>query len=389
MTDLPDPPEQDEVPPPEPAGSPLDRLGPRATRRVTPRFGVAIATAGSVLAVGGAVGIGGDGLVDADGDVERIPGIVVALLLLIVGMAAVARFRTGALAAAGAIASAASIPVLLFFVTFDVDDFPPVSLDAVLLVSAVVWFVMHVVGPASGRLLFLALALVGSWAFVMNLVEPIEELNPFAAIAMSGQMSVEDSVSSSLEASPRPFEVDEDGNPVFDEDGQIVFTEDLATEAPAPMLPDRDFGPPDTTTLGVISLLFGGAYLLAALVLSRRGYAGTGTPFAGVGAVVLAVGVSFVAPDLEVTGTGLLLIGIGLATATVGAASARRFTTWFGAAAVALGVGVLLGDALEGESSMTTSLAFLAVGLVMVLVAHLAGTGLREPDEEDEVASFG
>jgi dipeptide/tripeptide permease len=73
----------------------------------------------------------------------------------------------------------------------------------------------------------------------------------------------------------------------------------------------------------------------------------------------------------------------------VGAAGARRFTAWFGAALVAQGVVVLVGEALgDGASTLVASMVFLLVGIGVVCIAHLLATFLAEPDEEDELRSL-
>lgn len=105
-------------------------------------------------------------------------------------------------------------------------------------------------------------------------------------------------------------------------------------------------------------------------------------------AVSLVVGALFLSDDLKEVGTGLLLVAIGLGLAFVGASSARRFTTWFGAIAFALGVIVLVAKAVDGASTTLASLVFLVVGAAVVAAAHVATTRLGEPAEEDERRSF-
>ena len=303
----------------------LDRLGPRARRRMTPRVGVVRAGAG----------LGGDRLVTDDGDVQRLPGLVIALVVLIAGYLTLVRVRTGALASAGATAATLGVPLALFFLTFDEGEDLPFSVDAVLLVSALAWGALYVAGPGRGRLVFAAAALVGLWLFALNLVEPIEELSPFAAIELG-----------------------------FDEREQ-----------------------PDFTDAGVLSLLIGVVYVGASFALSRRGYDGTGTAFVAAGIAALVVAVQLLVPDLEES-TGYLAVALGLGLAVVGAAGNRRATAWIGAAGVGIGTVVLVQDAVSGQSATGQSLVFLVVGLVVVVAGHLAGLGLGEPAEEDERRSF-
>lgn len=385
-----DPPSESEaVPPP----SLLERLGPRAVRRMTPRIGVALAGAGALIAIGGAIGLGGDNLVDDDGDVQRIPGILIALVIIAAGYAVMARIRTGPLASAGATAAALGVPVLLFFLTFSVDDFPPFSLDAILLVSSLVWIGTYLIGPGAGRLLFLGAALAGSWLFVLNLIEPIEKLTPFG---MMGMAPAFESSESGFESSDSGFDTsDSFGEPTFDDEGNFVFPDDFEEDFAEDFGDDfaddfgNDFGndfsfeTPDLTDVAVVSLGFGLAYAIAALVLTRRGYHGAGTPFTAVGILALVLGIQVIAPDLEQVGTGLLAIAIGLFLAASGAASHRRATAWIGAAFVGFGAIAVMQKGVDGSSATAQSLAFLFLGLAVVCAAHLISVALDEPDEED------
>jgi hypothetical protein len=335
----------------------LDRLGPRAVRRMTPRVGVVLAGAGALIAIGGAAGLGGDQLVGDDGDVQRVPGIVVAVVLIAAGYATLARTRTGALASAGATAATLGVPILLFFLTFDADGFPPFSVDAVLGVSSVAWLAAYLLGPGSGRVLFAGAALAGAWLFTLNLLEPIERLTPFGFTP--SYSSVSESVTMSS-------------------DGEIIGESSY----------DDPFSPPELTTIGGLSLAFGIAYAAAAFALSRRGYDGTATAFIAVGIAALFVGVQSLVPDLEQVGTGLLAVALGLGLAIIGSASNRRATAWIGAGGVGVGTIVLVQDAVNGQSTSSQSGTFLLAGLAVVFAGHLIGVALGEPAEEDQRRSL-
>ena len=372
---------------PAPRTSLLDRLGPRAARRMTPRVGIALAGAGALIAIGGAIGIGGDQLTDDDGDLQRIPGVVVALLLIAAGLAVLHLIRTGPLATAGAAAVAAGIPMLLLFATVNDDDFPFFAFDALLLVSTVAWLIAHLVGPGRGRLVFLVLALVAAPLFVMEQVESISDVPEQIGESFSQMFSSMES--SGSESSSEGFTFDENGELVFpDEDFDGTFEDDFGV--PEPELPGS-FEPdlPDPSTLGLIAAVFGLVYVLASHVLTRRGYDGTASPLGAVGGVLLAVAVAFLTDDLQEIGSGLVLVVLGLGVLAVGAAGARRFTAWFGAALVAQGVLVLVGEALgDGASTLVTSTVFLLTGIGVVCIAHLVATFLAEPDEEEELRSL-
>src|SRR4029450_4318738 len=61
---------------------------------------------------------------------------------------------------------------------------------------------------------------------------------------------------------------------------------------------------PNPTTLGIISLVFGGAYLVSARLLDRRGFAGTATPFVVVSLAAIPAGIAFLGDDLAAAGRG-------------------------------------------------------------------------------------
>ena len=355
----------------------------RVRRRVEPRFGVAVAGAGVVIAVGGAISLAGEetGAVD---DPNRVPGLVVSLLLIAAGVALVRRFRVGPLALAGSVAAAVGVPALLVFATIDDGEFPGFDLAATLLVSAIGWAVLHVV--CDGRLLFLAAALVALPLFVMEVTEHLSDIPEAVgygfASAFSGVSSPEDIDSFGFEYQ------DGDGDGLDDltyldpdefDEAYGGFDDDLGGEL-------REYEPPpapDPTVLGAIAIVFAVLYVGVGQHLSGRGSAGVGTPPTVVGAVLAAVGVAFLAADLREVVTGLALIGIGAAIAWFGVEAGRRFTTWWGS--LLLGVGVLvlidraLGDTSDGSGA---SAAALVIGAAVVLAGQVIADVLDEAPEE-------
>jgi hypothetical protein len=350
----------------------LGGLGVRAERRMTPRLHIALAGAGALIAIGGAIGLGGDNLVDDDGDVNRIPGVIVTALLIAAGIALLTRVRTGALAVGGSTAVAIGVPVLVFFLTVKGDGFPPFSFDAVLGVSALAWLVLYVVGPTRGRMVLLVGALVFAPLFVMEEVEDVSSIPESIGQSFSNAFTGSSSFDS--------------GGGSFDEDtGEFTFEpgDDVTFDEPE----QPDF--PEPTNLGLIALVFGLVYVVAAHVLSRRRLEGTGTPFAVVGSIASFVGLALLGDDLHEIGSGLCLVALGAGLLYVGAAAARRFTTWFGGFSVGIGVIVLVGKAIGDSPDATmASVVFLLVGIAVVAAAHLLCTSVGEPAEEDQRRSF-
>lgn len=320
-------------------------------RRAEPRFAIALAGAGCALAVLGALLISGDNLDGGTGDgLNRIPGVVLSGLLVAAGLVALANARGGPIATAGVVASALGVPSLLFFLTLSESDLPPYNTIAILLGSTVAWALAWAVGPGRGRPFYLGAALIGAWLSLLELIEDVFSA-PFTFFGgfAGGSVGFDDSF---------------DGGGFDDPFGPGSFSEPSV---------------PDPTTVGMLSLLFGIAYLVVGRQLDRSGRTGTGTPFAFAVLPCLVVGVAALADDLQQAGTGLLMILLGAGVAAHAATVGRRLTTWVGGATVALGLAILLGDMTDDAT--VGGMLYLAGGIAMVAVAHVAAQALSEPDE--------
>lgn len=317
-------------------------------------MGVALAAGGSVLAVIGGLVLGFDGLaaVGFDERPDEIPGLVVTSLLVAVGYALVTWARHEPLAAAGATAAALAVPFVVLFATFDAGDSPPFSIDALLLVSTAVWLLSYLLGRTAGRPVFLAAALVGTWMFVLEQVESVFSA-PFLVFGGLGA-------------------------PLGGGFGSAPFgggPGDGGSFGGAPL------DAPDPTAVGILSVLFGLGYLLAAAALDRRGLHGIATPAVVVGLVALANGFSALGGDLEAGGTGVLLVPTGTAVAVLGASSGRRATTWIGGTGAALGALLVVVDLMEQESASAIGIALMAAGALLVAGAAGLASAAREPGE--------
>ncbi|HEX2381617.1 MAG TPA: hypothetical protein VHI95_03200 [Acidimicrobiales bacterium] len=327
--------------PPAPRPSGLDRLGPRVDRRPEPRLGTALAGAGVALVVLGAVAVGGDNA-GGGGAGSRLPGILLSLAVVLAGYGLSVRWRSGALGAAAVAASALALPVLMGFLTLDNDRVPPLQFDTILLVSTLVWATSYVFSPARGHCLYLSAALIGVWLWLLEASEGLLSY-PFRATGSLFRLSTGDG---------------EFGGPFFGS----------ARTAP------------DPHTVGSITLVLAVVSLVASAVLDRKGRAGMATPFVFVGVVQLAIGVALYADDLKQPGEGLAAVVLGLVVVWMGATAGRRLTTWTGAAAVWLGL-VLLIDEVVGDSATGVGVAAMVSGVALVAVAHFVSTAWREPDE--------
>jgi hypothetical protein len=319
----------------------LARLGAWAGRRAEPRLWISLAGAGCALAVAGVVIISGDAQVGEDGlsDGSRLPGIVLCLAVAAVGYALLHWFAEAPAATAGVTAIALAVPPFFYFLTFDADGAPPWSAEAILALSAVVWLVSYVMGPARGRPLLLGAGLV--------------------AVVLLAFQFMEQPFSTGFEAS---FVDESPFTPEEPFPGEEPFAEDEFT---------TQGDEPDPTTLGIISLVFGGAYLVAARLLDRRGFAGTATPFVVASLAAIPAGIAFLGDDLEAAGAGAAAIVAGLAVAWLGARSGRRASTVIGAGGVALGIVLITADAMEDSSPMSIGIALLVAGGSVALAAQL------------------
>ncbi|MGQ0433168.1 MAG: hypothetical protein ACT452_12260 [Microthrixaceae bacterium] len=363
-----------------PATSFLDSLGDRSRRRAEPRASIAIAGAGCALAVVGALVVAGD-TGATDGDFNRVPGIILSALIVAAGLVTLAAIRQGPVATAGAVAAALGVPPLMFFVTFDMNSFPPYSTDAILIVSTVAWLAAYTVGPARGRPFFLSAGLIGFWFTLMQVIENVFEA-PFGLFGMGMGSSEMFSPTQTLQFDPVPPISDGLGDSgSFDSGSFDSGSFDSGSfDAPNPILPDGpSFDLPDPTTIGFICLGLGIAYLLMSRWLDGRGHHGTATPFAVAALPTLFASPIFLADDLETAGTGLLLLLIGAALAYQGATAGRRATAWFGGAATAIGALVFISDMTDDAT--VGGMLLMAAGIALVAIGHVTALVLSEPDE--------
>jgi len=353
----------------------IDVAEVRAARRVEPRVGVAIAGAGVVIAIGGAIGLASDQTGSA-GDPNRVPGIVVSLALIAAGVALVRRFRTGAFALAGSVAAAVGVPALLVFATLTDEGFPGFDLAATLLVSALGWAVLHVV--CDRRLLFLAASLVALPLFVMEATEEVSNVPELIGYGFSSAFTGYDD-SYLYEYT----DADDDGYDDFSGLSEADHEEYMGDVQASIDGSERPPEAPDPTVLGVIALLFAALYVVTGRTLSDRGSLGAGTPPTVVGALLAALGVALLADDIEEIGTGIALIGIGGALLWVGVAAGRRFTTWWGALLLAAGIVTLIDRALGVDADAAgASTVSLVIGAAIVIAGHVIGERLGEAPEE-------
>ncbi|MFN2561738.1 MAG: hypothetical protein ABR571_10645 [Jatrophihabitans sp.] len=334
---------------PAPAGTSVaDRLGARLERRPEPRFGISLAGAGAALVLIGlliwTVGYLADGFdinfsdngdVSSNGSSRRFLGAVLFLVLAAVGYTLVVIRRRGPLATAGIVSGAVAVPLVLMFLTFDLGNTVtgglPFNLDAVYIVSIIVWLGSYLFVPgARGRSFLLGAAAVALPAYIGIKV-----------------------ASHSL--------------------GRTAFS---ATSG-------HGFNTSGTDSLAAIGLTFGLAYYAIAAFLDKEGRSGAGVAMAYAAFGTTAGGVVAAAPSFKQVGTGIMLIVLGLSLSWYGGRYGRRFTSWAWAVGLVIGIGLLVEKAAP-NSYTGAGVMFIVIGAVVAVVAHVVSAATNEePDIVD------
>lgn len=341
--------------------------GWRVERRATPWLANAIAGGAGVLVSFGVIGFGGD-LYPHDGHGPGWAGFAFCALAVVVGLVLVDRLPT-LLESTGVAMVAIGIVAAMGFV-----QFPRVHAVADLrlffAVTIVAWILAFAVGPAKGRPLLLALALLMALSWATTEVADWNANTNFLFGVTTPR---------SLSSSGNGVTVNPDG-----------------TFAPDDSTPPEDFEPPhspDYGALGAVSLGFGVVYLLGVAVLDSRGRRGIATAAVIPGVVAMVDMVSFFSAkaDSIVVG-GLLSVAAGLFVGAVGTQSQRRFTVWMGAFGATVGAVLLTGKIADSTTSSGSGshagsvfgAVTIVFGVVMVVVAVFVARALREPTTGDD-----
>ena len=321
---------------------------------------VAIAAVGCALAVLGLYLISGDAQAgDGDGDGSPVTGIVLSLAVVLAGYVVMYLLHEGPAASAGVTAVILGLPGVALFLTLDVDDVPPFSIELFLGLPAIVWGVSYLVGPGRGRTVLAGFALVFAWLFVLQVIE-----DPFASGGVDDILE------------PDVFG-EELGDPGFDEELDPELDQELEDEfgvSPAQTGPSAD-----ATTIGWVSVVVGAAYLALSRRFDKRRLGGTATPFVVAGHLALITGIVALADDLDASGTGIAFVLAGVVVARLGAVGGRRLTTIIGAVEIGGGALLVLGDAMEESSPTSFGTALFVLGAAIAALAQVLHLSTREP----------
>ena len=333
---------------------------------------------------------------DLRGDNQRAGGLLVSILFLSAGagLMLLARDRRAANAGVG-LSAVAVVPLLIYaFVdvrtpenTFGSAGDVTGTTTAILLLAAIIWLTAHFFGPSARHGLLLGAALVALW--LVGVVQVVD-----GAI---------DQVSTAVEPTFVPIGESTDDPWADDSWAEDSFTEDSWADDPwsdDPWADDDswtggsgevitwdDSGPTandPSTRLGVVSLFFGGTYLVLGAVGDRRARVRQATPLFAVAMPILTFAVLFLGNTLDVEGSSLLAVALGSAAAWVGARSNRRFTSWFGTTGAALGL-IALVSTTASDSGRVQAIVLLVLGIALAVAAFaleggaLGPTGPRRP----------
>ena len=291
---------------------------------------------------------------------------------MLAGYALMHLLRDAPAASAGVTAVILGLPGLALFLTIDIEDVPPFSIEAFLGLPALVWGLSYVVGPGKGRPVLLGFALAFAWLFTLQVVE-----DPFS----SGNLG--DTFEPSI-IEDDPFAEDFGGGD-FDEDfGGGDFDEDFGDGEL-----DEDFGggqfdetdEPSASTIGWLSVAFGAGYLALTRLFDKRRLVGTATPFVVAGHIALITGISALSDDLGTAGVGIVLVVAGVLVARIGAVGGRRLTTIIGAVEIGLGALIVLGDSMEDASATSFGTALFVLGAAIAGLAQVLHMSTGEPPQ--------
>lgn len=317
-----------------PFGGLVTRFGERLSRRPEPRFTVALAAAGAALTLFGVLLWSGDyfGGASSPDTSRNLLGAGLFALATVAGYVLMIRRRSGPLATAGAVAGGIGLPLTMAFLTLDVTSGDPINWDATFWVSVVVWLASYLFVPgARGRTFFVFLVADGLVTYVL-----LKNANDVAV----------DFVFSPTSAGPR----------------------------------FHGLG-----TIAAIGLVFGLGYYLIAFLLDRAGHHGPATglvypAFGATGTGIIAWG-----PTIHEAGAGVVTALLGALVCWYGGLFGRRLTCFAAAAAVVLGLILIVEDA-SPDNETAAGVALILIGAVVVAGAAMLAAGIGERDDMDPEA---
>jgi len=241
--------------------------------------------------------------------------------------------RRGPLATAGVVASALGVPTALVFITLDFTGGDPINVDAVFVVSIVVWLISYAAIPgARGHGFYLGLGALALWIYLIIKISPSLPTLPAELFARSF------------------IGADAFGGPD----------------------PTKDLG-----SLTAMSFVLGAALYAIVFLLDRAGHRGAGTPLAFAAFPITVGGFLFASNDFGQTGEGITLLLVGFVLVLLGARSKRRFTTWRWGLGMLVGVFLLIAKA-SPDNDTAAGLLFILCGVILAGLGVVVSSALNE-----------
>jgi hypothetical protein len=151
-----------------------------------------------------------------------------------------------------------------------------------------------------------------------------------------------------------------------------------------------------SSEIGIVSTLFGLLYLFTLWVLDRRNLHRIGTAFVVPGVIALITGAQSLGNATHhAWAGGILTAAAGLVIGVVGDRTKRRFTAWFGGFAIALGALIVALDAARIRTSLTPGdvklagpgFIIISFGIGLVAGGYVIAQFLRRSGTGDEPAA--
>lgn len=275
----------------------------------------------------------------------RIPGLLLSLVFLAIGVVALFIWRDRPSIAVGVVVSAlAVVPVLVF--TFVDPNRPNIAfgsfsrgkgtLSGILALSAVAWMVGYLASPGRRSAFYLGAGLVAIWLFLLV------QIATSALERYTGEATNFDPIGPSFD-------------PGLTGRRQANRFSTAASST--------------SVRVGLVSLVVGLIYLFAAWRLDRRGGTRPATPFFATAAVVLTVAVLTLVEPWKTEGAAFVAVVLGLVGVWLGTRTGRRFTAWYGGFAVFAGLLAMLAKLSHHNNKVAGVLALVA-GLGLAFLAN-------------------
>lgn len=361
--------------------------------RPTPSLGAMVGVGAGLLVVAGLFSL----LAELDSYDQRGVGLTISFIFLVLGVALSTINRSTRSANAGvAISALAVIPLTVFlfanadvFSRFSDGDFeggnPYDGLRGVvtlmLLAAAALWLLGYILGPGRRYGFYLGAALLAIWLIPMAWIQISAIEDQFAAFDTFDSSTTFDSDF----GSDSTFDSGSDFGSSSDEFGSS--SDEFGQTDPFDTFDEPDtfdtFDEPDitdpSTKLGVLSLVFGTAYLVFAAWRDRRRDARMATAVLVPALIILLYSLSLLGGHIGWVGESVLGIAIGGAILAVGIRGGRRLSSWLGVFVATVGVGSIVVQGLQ-DSPRAAGGVLTVLGVVIAL---LVGRTEERPSTPD------